>query len=206
MATKKKLKAPAQEHVPADRDACAAQITAIGILQRESERLAAEMNDQVAKITDHFAPLLADLAERVKALQAGVQTWCEANRAALTGDHKVKFHNFLTGTVTWRTGLDSVSVTNAEAVLLTLKALKLPEFIRTKEEVNKDAVLANFSAAAKITADQVNAEADEVQKALLIRTLECNSLLQGLSGLRIKPGAESFTVTPVALESSEVPA
>jgi phage host-nuclease inhibitor protein Gam len=72
--------------------------------------------------------------------------------------------------------------------------------------VNKDAVLANFSAAAKITADQVNAEADEVQKALLIRTLECNSLLQGLSGLRIKPGAESFTVTPVALESSEVPA
>lgn len=206
MATKKKLKAPAQEHVPADRDACAAQITAIGNLQRESERLQAEMNDQVAKITDHFAPLLADLAERVKALQAGVQTWCEANRAALTADGRVKFHDFLTGQVNWRTGLDSVSVTNAEAVLLTLKALKLPEFIRVKEEVNKDAVLANFSAAAKITADQVNAEADEVQKALLIRTLECNSLLQGLSGLRIKPGAESFTVTPVSLESSEVPA
>jgi len=197
--SKKRIKAPAAEHVPTDRDACASQIRRIGDLQRDVARLQANMNDQVAEITDQFAPQLAELSEQIKALSAGVQTWCEANRAALTDSDKVKFHDFVTGLVKWRTGNPSVRVSNEEAVIKTLRMLGLVEFIRVSEEVNKEAVLANFSAAPKITPAQITGETDSDKQAVLIRTVQVNEMLQGLSGLKVATGKEAFSVEPVEL-------
>lgn len=199
--TSKRIKAPAAEHVPADRDACASQIRQIGDLQREVARLQADMNDQVAEITNEFAPKLAELSEQIRALSAGVQTWCEANRAALTDGDKVKFHDFVTGLVKWRTGNPSVRVTNEEAVIKTLQMLGLDEFIRVIHEVNKEAVLANFSAAPKITSAQINGETDPDKQAMLIRTVQVHEMLQGLSGLKVAQGKEAFSVEPVELGS-----
>lgn len=205
MATKK-IKTQAQACVPADRDACAAQITEIGRLQREHEVMSAQMNDAIAQITDKFAPELSARSLRIKELSAGVQTWCEANRPALTDNNKVKYHDFLTGQVNWRTGLASVRVTGADAVIKTLKALGLVEFVRTKEEVDKEAILANASAAEKLTATAVAAEPDPDKRAAFERTLLAREMLQGLSGLKVAPGDESFAITPLQLEQSEVPA
>lgn len=206
MATKKRTKAPAQEHVPSTRDDCARQITLIGNLQRQHERLQGEMNDKIAAITDQYAAPLELLAKQISALSAGVQTWCEASRPQLTQDGKFKSHDFLTGVVNWRLGLPSVSVTGADAVIKTLRNLGLVEFIRTKEEVNKEAILANFSAAEKITPASISGELDAEKQMVLIRVITANEMLQGLSGIKLKPGAESFSITPVSLESSEVPA
>lgn len=203
--TPKRIKAPAAENVPADRDACATQIRRIGDLQREYERLQADMNDQVAVITDRFAPLLAEASEHIKALSTGVQTWCEAHRQELTDNHRVKFADFTTGLVTWRAATPSVRITNAEAVIRTLKALGMTVFVRTKEEVNKEAILANFSAAPKITAEEINNELDAERKMALIRTVQHNECLQGLSGLKVEGGKEAFAIEPVTL-GAEVPA
>lgn len=199
----KRIKAPSQAHVPADRDACAAQIRRIGDLQRQLTRMQADMNDQVAAITDRFAPLLAEAGELIKGLSAGVQTWCEANRDDLTSGGKVKFHDFTTGQVTWRAAPPSVRITNAEAVIKTLRMIGLAEFIRTKEEIDKEAILANYSAAPKITPAQITGETDADKQAVLIRTVQVNEMLQGLAGIRVESGKEAFSVEPVELGAEE---
>ena len=136
MATK--LKTPTvvapQSYAEAQSD-----IRKIGDLQREHARLLTHLNDKVAAMTEAAAPGLKTLAEQISTLQKGVQTYCEANREALCG--KGKTANLVTGEVQWRQRPPSVKVTGVEAVLGWLKAKGMHAFVRTKEEVNKEAML-----------------------------------------------------------------
>ena len=54
------------------------------------------------------APRLKELQDRIGMLQAGVQTWCEANREQICG--KGKTANLITGEVSWRQRPPSVRV------------------------------------------------------------------------------------------------
>ena len=138
MATK--LKTKAQAVTPQSKLDCQADIKKIGDLQREHARLAADMNDEIAKITKASAPHLDLLGEQIELLQTGVQTWCEANREVLCG--KGKTANLITGEVSWRQRPPSVRISSADTVIETLKRLGLTRFVRVKEEANKDAMLA----------------------------------------------------------------
>lgn len=161
-----RMKTKAQAYVPQSQDDCAADIRRIGDLSRELLRGQAAMNDEIAAITERYQPLLDQLKSDIAPLQTGVQTWCEAHRMALTRDGKVKSANFTTGEVQWRARPPSVAVRGAETVIETLKRLGLARFVRTKEEINKDAIL-NEPAA-----------------------------LQGVAGISINSGIEDFVITP----------
>lgn len=137
-----RIKSAAIEHwVPEDRDAVNAAIAELGRLQRERERIQADMNDRMAAVKADHDAVAKPHGERISELAKGVQLWCEANRAQLTQDGKVKFHDFATGQVKWRLRPPSIAVRGAEAVLSTLKNLGLQRFVRTKEEVDKEAML-----------------------------------------------------------------
>lgn len=140
MAPKKRLKTAAQ-NIPQTRDQVVSDIKTIGDVQREITRLETEMNDEIGEITERYAGPVDDLKKRLTALQSGVQGWCEAHRAELTDNNKVKFANLVTGEVQWRCRPPSVTVRGAESVLELLKVKGLERFIRTKEEVNKEAIL-----------------------------------------------------------------
>ena len=99
------------------------------------------MNDEIAKIAAAAQPALDELKICIETLQAGVQTWCEANRDALTEGGKVKSANLITGEVSWRQRPPSVQVRGLDAVIATLKRLGLGQFVRTREEINKEAIL-----------------------------------------------------------------
>ena len=170
MATKKtRMKTAAVAvAVPQSRSMCADDIRRIGDLQREHARVAAELNDQIAALTNAAEPVLAELSQRIAALQTGVQTWCEANRVTLLGedDRHGKTANLVTGEVSWRVRPPSVSIRGTEAVLDALRRGGLERFIRTKEEPNKEAML-NEPAA-----------------------------LAGVPGVSIVRGVEDFIITP----------
>lgn len=172
MATRLKTKAAAHP-TPQSRDDCAAHIRTLGDLQRERERERAAMNDQIAEITQHGQPRLDALAERIAALQAGIQTWCEANRVALCGeaDRLGKTANLVTGEVAWRQRPPSVAIRGADAVVETLARMGLERFVRTKREPNREAMLA---------------EPDAVR---------------GIPGIAIVSGVEDFIVTPFEIEA-----
>lgn len=163
MATKR-LKSQAAAYAPQTRTDCAADIKRLGDLQREFTRLQADMNDSIAQITKAAAPSLEELQARINVLQAGIQTWCEANREALCG--KSKTANLITGEVAWRLRPPSVAVRGADTVIEALKRLGLGKFVRTKEEINKEAILN---------------EPDQVR---------------GVAGITVVTGAEDFSITP----------
>lgn len=102
MAKANRLKSQAEAYVPQTLDDCAADIRRIGDLQRQITVAQAEMNDAIAEITERYQPVLQAINEQIKPLQAGVQTWCDANRHDLTRGGKVKSASFVTGEVQWR--------------------------------------------------------------------------------------------------------
>lgn len=172
MATKK-LKSKTMAAVPQSKDDCAAAIRTLGDLVRSFERQRAEMNDAIAAIAQQHQPVLSDLQEQITALRTGIQAWCEAHRVQLCGeDDKLgKTANLVTGEVSWRQRPPSVSIRGAETVLETLERMRLTQFIRTRSEPNKEAMLA---------------EPD---------------LVRGIAGITIVTGVEDFTITPFEAEA-----
>lgn len=170
---KTRIKQPAATFpVPGNKDECAEFINKIGVLSREITVLTAAMNDEIAVITDRYTGQFSPLQQALKNLNQGVQTWCEANRDELTQGGKSKSGGFVTGTVQWRQRPPSVSVRGVEAVIDALKSFGLTRFIRTKEELNKDAILNEPGA------------------------------VTGVAGLSIKTGAEDFIITPFEAEAA----
>lgn len=126
--------------VPRDAAEVSASIAAIGAASRALQRLEADMNAELAAIKERWEQRAAPERKQIEALTQGVQVWCEANRAELLkGDAKTA--SFPAGEVQWRMRPPRVAVRGLEAVLETLRRLGLTRFLRTKEELNKDAIL-----------------------------------------------------------------
>ena len=145
--SKKRLKSDAVTHwVPRDRDEVNEAIAEMGRHQRERERIKADMNDRMAEIKAEHDAAAKPLGERIAELHRGVHLWCEANRAKLTQDGRVKFHEFATGVVKWRITPFSVALTRVNEVLAWLKGSGKTEYIRNTETVDKEALLADREA------------------------------------------------------------
>ncbi|HAZ3904920.1 TPA: host-nuclease inhibitor protein Gam [Escherichia coli] len=167
----KRIKSAAAAYVPQNRDAVIIDIKRIGDLQREASRLETEMNDAIAEITEKFAARIAPLKTDIETLSKGVQGWCEANRDELTNGGKVKTANLVTGDVSWRVRPPSVSIRGMDAVMETLERLGLQRFIRTKQKINKEAILNEPGAVA------------------------------GVAGITVKSGIEDFSIIPFEQEA-----
>ena len=144
--------------VPQTREEVAEAIAAIGRAQRERTRIEAGMGDALAQVRAPFEQRAQALAAQIDALHGGVQIWCAANRDALTGG-KSKTATFPTGTVAWRTTPPRVVLKGIDGVLRALKLRGLHRFVRQKEEVNREALLAEPETAA--TVPGVRIEQDE---------------------------------------------
>ena len=160
-----KLKAVA-EAAPQTREEVSRDIRTLGDIQREALRLETAMNDEVAEITARYTPQIENLKKQIKVLFKGIQDWCKTNRDELTNGGKTKTANLTTGTVSWRLGTPSCSVSrDVEGVIDTLRRMGLERFIRTKEEVNKEAVLAEPDAVKGIAGIKVNTAAESLYVA-----------------------------------------
>lgn len=148
------------------REEVESAIKLIGDLQRELESVAIAQNNELAVITEKYAPQLNALKEQLAPVKEAVQAWCESHRDELTKQGKTKTGSFNTGEVQWRQRPPSVAVRGADSVIESLKTLGLSRFIRTKEEVNKEAML------------------NEPELASTV------------AGITIKTGIEDFVITP----------
>lgn len=155
MATKIK-QAASSVAVPQNREEASAAIAKIGVAQRELKRIEADMNDEIATIRARYESDAEPHRDIIDANTKGVSTWCEANRKSLTQDDKVKTYAFSTGEVSWRIRPPSVAIKGVEAVIDALRRGGLGRFIRTKEEINKEAILADNAAVAKIKGITIN--------------------------------------------------
>jgi len=134
--------APADVTVPQSREQVTAAIAEIGGHITARTRIEADMADEIARIRARFEVLAEPHNRAISALSKGVEVWCAAHRAELTEGGKRKTAAFPSGEVRWRMTPPAVTVRNAETVIARLKELRAHRFIRVKEEVNREAILA----------------------------------------------------------------
>ncbi|WP_076591994.1 host-nuclease inhibitor Gam family protein [Herminiimonas arsenitoxidans] len=173
MASKQRMKAAASQWVAQSQDDAASTIRLIGEVGRDVSRLTANMNDEIAAVTQKYQELIAPKQERLVSMQSGVQVWCEANRDKLTNSGKTKSANLITGNIMWRQRPPSVTIRGADSVIETLKKLALGRFVRTKDEINKDAILNEQDA------------------------------VRGIAGISIVTGVEDFVIEPFEQEATQ---
>ncbi len=147
--------------VPQSKDDCDEMIRALGDLRRDVARLEADMNDKLAEVKERFEQKAEPLREKVEELLGGIETWCAANRDALTNSGKVKFAKLKNGEIRWRIRPPKVTVRTKDAVLQALKDLGLTRFIRTKEEINKDAILEDPDAVKSVKGIGIGSEGED---------------------------------------------
>jgi phage host-nuclease inhibitor protein Gam len=138
---KQSIKTPALEFVPVNRAQADEAIRIIGEQQRKRDQIAKDMNDELAAVKTKHEAIAQPIAESIKVLSQGVQVWAEANRVELTKDGRVKTAKLGNGEIRWRLRPPSVSITKVSRVIAVLKQLGLGRFVRTKEEVDKEAIL-----------------------------------------------------------------
>jgi len=161
MSKAPKLKTRAGAPAPQNREEAASFIRRIGENNRAIARAEADMNDAIVKLKEAAEATAAPLADETKQLAA--------NRALLTDNGKRKHAELGTGRIEWRLAPPKVTIKGADAVLHAIKTLGLP-FVRIKEEIDKEAMLA------------------EPEKARLV------------PGVSIGSGGETFSVEPFEAE------
>lgn len=145
------------------------KIREIGDMEREKKRLETEMNDKIAELQESYKHKVAKLDAGIAERTGSVQIWCEANRAKLTDNHRVKFADLATGTVKWRISTPSVTISGKADVIERLQSdANLKRFVREKLEINKELIL---------------------QHAELFESNQVH-------GIKIKQGEEYFTIEP----------
>lgn len=145
-----RIKAEVHELNLQTQDEVALAIKEIGDLEREQVRLSTLQADEKAAIDEKYTAKLTALKDKVKPLQKAVQAYCESRRDELTNGGKQKTAYFNTGEVQWRAKPPAVVAKGIDTILENLRNLGLFKFIRTKEELNKEAMLAEPEVARSI--------------------------------------------------------
>lgn len=130
-------------HAPGTQAEAEELIAQIGRIQREHARVQAQMNDAIEAARSAFQEPARLLNEQISERFAAVHAWAETRRAELTREGKTKTVRLATGDICWRTTPPSVRLTQPEVVLERLRGLGLNDLIRSKEEISKEAILAD---------------------------------------------------------------
>jgi len=141
MARRTRMKAPA---IPAPRTKQEAEdlLGEIGRLQRMVVDVETQMNGELAAVKARAADVAAPLNQAIADQFAALHVWAETHRDELLLG-KAKTAKLATGEISWRMSPPAVSVRGADKVIETLKRLGLGRFLRTKEEIDKQAILAD---------------------------------------------------------------
>lgn len=169
----KKTKTKIEALVPKDREEASSFIAEIGRIDRDIIRLDADLKDELADIKEKVEAKALPLVQRKTALFDGLQIFCEANRAELTGG-KSKTVSFPAGSVSWRSRPPKVTLRGKlETIIAVLRKKGLRSLLRVTYEVNKEAILA------------------------------APEKVKGITGISIASAGEDFAVEPFSAEGVE---
>lgn len=127
--------------IPATLEETAEFISRIGKGQREIDRIQNEFNKAVEKLKSESMSETQVHEGNISQLFEGLFIFAESHRNELTEDGKRKTVELPTGIFGWRLTPPAVSLKNVKQVLEELIKRRLKQFIRVKQEVDKEAML-----------------------------------------------------------------
>lgn len=113
----------------------------IGNFQRQIARIDNVYNNSVEKLRKRATEKTIPRQEEINRLFEGLFIFGQAHREELTEEEKKKTIQWPTGQIGWKLNPPSVSIKGEKNVIAVCKNLGLTEFIRTKEEVNREEML-----------------------------------------------------------------
>lgn len=151
--------------VPQSRDAAADSIFTVGAIDRDLQRLDADLKDALAAVKKSYEERALPLKEKRTELVEGLKVFCEANRDVLTAGKKTAA--FTTGEVSWRLRPPSVKIRGGEDELVKWLIAAEPElaelFVRVKHEANREAMLADPERARVLPGVTISSEGEDFE-------------------------------------------
>jgi len=127
---------------PATREEAEAVMNELALAENNKRTLAAKLDREILAAQERVAPALARCDEVVREKSAALKAWAEANPQLFA---KRKSVDLLAGTLGFRTGTPKLALLsrawNWDTVTEAVGHF-LPNFIRSKPEVDKEAILA----------------------------------------------------------------
>ncbi|OIO52766.1 hypothetical protein COY65_02885 [Candidatus Jorgensenbacteria bacterium CG_4_10_14_0_8_um_filter_39_13] len=128
--------------IPKSREEASGFVRQVGDAQRELKRIAADSQGRIAAIEEKAGKEAQPHKEKLQGLVDGLFLFFAANRNELTEGGKRKSVDLATGVIGEHTNPHKAVLTEKmEIVLTNLHALKLEQFIRSTEEINREAML-----------------------------------------------------------------
>ena len=124
------------------RDQAESAMDALSLAVHRRDKLQAEMNLRLTAVREKYEAELAELAETVTAETARLRDWADANPSLFDAARSLKL---LHGTIGYRLGNWAVKLIRGfkmERAVALAKTILGPSFVRTKEELDKDSILA----------------------------------------------------------------
>jgi phage host-nuclease inhibitor protein Gam len=141
MPTKTRIKVTPTAIPIVTREQAESLINDIALTVANKRRISADLDEQLLAIKEKYKPQLDECDAVIKANSELVQIWADANPEEFA---KRKSIAFPAGTVGYRTGTPALRLLNKqwswERVLEAVQRI-LPSFVRTKPEVDKEAIL-----------------------------------------------------------------
>ena len=129
---------------PATREAMESLVGDIAALKLEEQRLKNEMDAQLQVVRENYEGRLADNNDQLAARMPHALAWAEAHAEEFGGKKSLEL---LHGVIGWRTNPPSLKPLKGWTWATVLDKIKsLPamiQYVRTKEEVAKDTILAD---------------------------------------------------------------
>ena len=158
----KKLKRAAETvRAPQNREEAEQMLARLGEIQREKTLLSAALDETIAAARVEAEAKNLPLKAEADGLLRAIQLWADANRPSLTRDGRTKTVTLATGLIAWRTLPPKVRIKDEPGVMERLLNLGLARFIRTKQEINREAMLAEPSVARTVEGVTIGSEGEE---------------------------------------------
>jgi phage host-nuclease inhibitor protein Gam len=147
--------------MPQSREELVEYLKELNQAVRKKEFILTKNQKKIEEIERKKAEEVGSYDEEIEEKAEGIYLYCQLKRAELTNNYKIKTVPLPGGTVLWRLNPPSVKVKNEGLAILELETKNLLDFIRTKKEVDKEAVLKNPDKAAELKNVKVE-KGDEV--------------------------------------------
>lgn len=148
--------------VPQSQEEANLAILEIGAASRELLKIESQMNTQITLAKTSAEEEAKQHKATIKSLTAGVQTWAEANRKALTNDGKTKTAKLPAGTISWRLKPATVRITKAKIddIIKAIRVMRKRAWLREKVEIDKEAMLKEKDIAAQLDGVTIGSEGE----------------------------------------------